>query len=82
MHSPAPLTAAARDALRRVAFWAAVALPLVYLPVVFAPLSVDAPVIAALVGAHAVALYVGRGHRLPEPRTERRDAGGPVPDAD
>jgi hypothetical protein len=80
---PTLLAAGARQGLRTVAFWAAVALPFVYLPPLLVPVAVDAQVVAALVAVHAVALLVGHRHRLPERAPEPSPpTSGPAPEAD
>jgi len=61
---PALVAADVRHALRRVCFWTAVGLPVLYLSAAAA--AADTWVVAALVVAHAVALLVGHHHR---PRT-------------
>ncbi|WP_435175487.1 hypothetical protein [Halorussus sp. AFM4] len=64
-------TDAARSALDLVAtpvrfagFWSAVALPLAYLPMLAGGFAAgEAPVFAALLAAHALALVAGHGYR-------------------
>lgn len=75
---PALVAAGVRHALRRVCFWTAVGLPVLYLSAAAA--STDTWVVATLVVAHLVALLVGHHHR---PRTQKRTAPRPeAPDAD
>jgi len=58
------VTARALTAVRAVAFWTAVLLPLAYLPLLFAGVvgAVDPVGLVALVGVHAVAVLVGHVH--------------------
>jgi len=57
-------TTHALTAVRAVAFWTAVLLPLAYLPLLLAGVvgAVDPPTIAAVVVLHAVAVVVGHVH--------------------
>ena len=50
--------------VRAIAFWVAVALPFLYLPLLITGLDTTPITVAflALLGANAVALFVGRGH--------------------
>lgn len=69
--------AEAVDALERLAFWAAVVLPCLHVPLLaLGGLSGETtPVLVALWALHGVALLVGRRHR-----TDRQDGpGAPVP---
>lgn len=51
--------------VRTVAFWFAVALPALYVPLVLAGVSTpgERTALAAMLAANVVALYVGHGHR-------------------
>ncbi|WP_416839737.1 hypothetical protein [Haloferax sp. DFSO52] len=50
--------------LETVAFWAAVALPIAYLPMLAHGLtSANLPLFVGLLALHAAALVLGRGHR-------------------
>jgi hypothetical protein len=51
-----------RSPLRAAAFWLAVALPFVYLPVVFSPFDWAIPAAIALLLVHAVSVLLGASH--------------------
>lgn len=74
---PAPLsraTALARDALQRVAFWTAVVLPLVVVPLLTLEAFVSRPeLVVGAIALDAVALVIGHG-RPSRRRRERGDA--------
>jgi len=58
----------ASDAFETVAFWSAIALPFLHLPVLLygAPVYPDSTVVVALLAANVVALVVGHDHRRGE----------------
>lgn len=72
MRSPVPLSVDALPsalrhalvALRAVAFWTAILLPVLYLPplLVGHPLVVDPPMLGTLLGVNVGAIVVGHGH--------------------
>lgn len=59
---------ALRRPLEAVGFWAAVALPFLYVPLILTGLGTRSTQLAAtlLIGLHAVALVVGHRHRAAE----------------
>jgi len=57
------LSTGAATPLRAVGFYAAIALPFVYLPLLADGVGpADAPIVGALLAANALALVVGHGH--------------------
>lgn len=56
-------------AIRRLAFWGAVVLPAVYVPVLTLDglgIAGSATAVFVMIGGHALALIVGHGHNRPE----------------
>lgn len=76
-----PIASVVVGAVQTAAFWLAVALPLLYVPVlagVVTRLPAVAALVAALVATNALALVVGHGHRRDdsgERRPERTSQG-------
>ena len=57
-----PIRHRIRDRLRTIAFWSAVGLPLLYVPILIGGLSIAPDVFLALLGGHVLALIGGRNH--------------------
>lgn len=58
----ARVTSTVAAPVRTAGFWAAIALPAVYLPLLYDGLSGDAALLAGLVALHVVSLLAGHGH--------------------
>lgn len=87
--SPARLARAVSTAVNYVrplfqatAFWSAVAMPFLYIPLLFGGLTGgEAPAFVGLVAANGLALVLGHGHRQSESRPAEEPAADSAPDS-